>query len=70
VGLRYNDCKLVLVDQREHGWNVWAEPMVTLRDRSCRRQTVGLGRYARTAPGPGSDHSAAHFCQMPVFFIS
>mgnify|MGYP000165095191 CR=1 FL=1 len=31
VGLRYNDWKLVFLEQREHGWNVWAEPMIPLR---------------------------------------
>jgi arylsulfatase len=31
VGLRYNDWKLVFMEQREHGWNVWAEPMIPLR---------------------------------------
>ena len=31
VGLRYNDWKLVFMEQREEGWNVWAEPMIPLR---------------------------------------
>jgi arylsulfatase len=31
VGLRYNDWKIVFMEQREHGWNVWAEPMISLR---------------------------------------
>ena len=31
VGLRYQDWKMVFMEQREHGFNVWAEPMITLR---------------------------------------
>ena len=30
-GLRYNQWKMVFMEQREHGFNVWEEPMVTLR---------------------------------------
>jgi arylsulfatase len=31
VGLRYQDWKMVFMEQREHGFNVWAEPMEVLR---------------------------------------
>jgi arylsulfatase len=31
VGLRYNDWKLVFMEQRAHGWDVWSEPMIPLR---------------------------------------
>ena len=31
VALRYNQWKLVFAEQREHGFNVWQEPFVTLR---------------------------------------
>jgi arylsulfatase A-like enzyme len=31
AGLRYNQWKLVFMEQRAHGMNVWQEPMVTLR---------------------------------------
>ena len=31
AGLRYNQWKLVFMEQRAHGFDVWEEPMVTLR---------------------------------------
>ncbi|MDN3512017.1 MAG: arylsulfatase [Candidatus Jettenia sp. CY-1] len=31
VNLRYNQWKIVFTEQREHGFNVWQEPLVTLR---------------------------------------
>jgi arylsulfatase A-like enzyme len=31
AGLRYNQWKLVFMEQREEGFNVWEEPLVTLR---------------------------------------
>ncbi len=31
VNLRYNQWKIVFAEQREHGFNVWQEPLVTLR---------------------------------------
>jgi arylsulfatase A-like enzyme len=31
AGLRYNQWKLVFMEQRQHGFDVWQEPMVTLR---------------------------------------
>ena len=31
VGLRYQDWKFVFMEQREHGFDVWTEPMMTLR---------------------------------------
>ncbi len=31
AGLRYNDWKLVFMEQRAHGFDVWQEPFVTLR---------------------------------------
>jgi arylsulfatase len=31
AGLRYNQWKLVFMEQRAHGFDVWQEPMVTLR---------------------------------------
>ena len=31
VGLRYHDWKMVFMEQREHGFDVWTEPMITLR---------------------------------------
>jgi arylsulfatase len=31
VALRYNQWKIVFAEQREHGFNVWQEPFVTLR---------------------------------------
>jgi len=31
VGLRYNDWKLVFMEQRAHYFDVWSEPFVTLR---------------------------------------
>ena len=31
AGLRYNKWKLVFMEQRSHGFDVWQDPMVTLR---------------------------------------
>ena len=31
MGLRYNNWKVVFMEQRKHGFHVWEEPLVTLR---------------------------------------
>ena len=31
AGVRYNDWKIVFMEQREHGFEVWEEPLVSLR---------------------------------------
>src|SRR5664279_2966870 len=31
VGMRYDKWKLVFMEQRQHGFNVWEEPMIPLR---------------------------------------
>lgn len=53
VNLRYAQWKLVFAEQREHGFNVWQEPLVTLR--------VPKLFNLRTDPFERADHEAADY---------
>ncbi|WKZ18126.1 MAG: sulfatase-like hydrolase/transferase [Candidatus Jettenia sp. CY-1] len=53
VNLRYNQWKIVFAEQREHGFNVWQEPLVTLR--------VPKLFNLRTDPFERADHEAVDY---------
>jgi arylsulfatase A-like enzyme len=58
ANLRYNRWKIVFMEQREHGLNVWQEPLVTLRFPKL--------FCLRTDPFERADHEAGDYGRWRV----
>ncbi len=58
ANLRYNRWKIVFMEQREHGLNVWQEPLVTLRFPKL--------FCLRTDPFERADHEAGDYDRWRV----